>query len=115
MHTADVPPRARHSDPITSHEAGEAIVKHITRIQRNILLWADRVGPGEFIDLELEKNFQDFGATHRTRRSELVELGLLKNTGTKKMLHGHDRRFIVWAITRRGSRAANDIRNQHGR
>lgn len=106
MGYSESPPRARRSDPITSHEAGEAIERHMTRIQRNVLFWADRMGPAGFIDPELENNFQDFGSTHRTRRRELVDQGFIRDSGQTRLLPNHERRFIVWMITRRGSRAA---------
>lgn len=91
---------ARRTDPDTSHDAA-AMVRVVK--QRSYVLAAART-LGSFDDLLLQKTvramypdqkFSDSGV--RTRRSELVRLGLMRDTGRRVVLPSH-RRAIVWEI-----------------
>lgn len=92
--------RARRSDPETSHEA--AVSVQVVR-QRSYVLAAARVLQ-EFDDNALQvrvremypdQKFSDSGV--RTRRSELVNLGFIEDSGTRITLPTH-RRAIVWRM-----------------
>lgn len=92
--------RARRSDPETSHEAAASV--RVLR-QRSYVLAAARV-LGDFTDFILQvrvremypdQRFSDSGV--RTRRSELVTLGLIEDSGSRTVLPTH-RRAIVWRV-----------------
>jgi len=48
---------------------------------------------------------KDHGSTYRTRRRELVDKGLIGDSGRKVRIAGEARHRIVWVITPRGIRA----------
>ncbi len=93
---------ARRSDPITSHEAAEAATKEITRKQRQVLAYAYRRGSEGFTDLDLEKNFEDYSSTYRSRRSELTDLAMIRDSGSKMKPRARGRSYIIWRITPKG-------------
>lgn len=95
---------ARRDDPITSHRAADAVTIDLARLQRRVLDWAKKQGNG-FHDVELENAFMDHGSTFRTRRRELVDKGLIRDSGRKVRIPGEARQRIVWIITPRGRRA----------
>jgi len=93
---------ARSTDPITSHEAGESITyKTATEIQKNILvLFMKHKTLDDKTLLKYYRGAFDSevaDSSVRTRRHELVEAGLIKDSGLKiKQRNG--RRAILWAI-----------------
>ena len=94
--------RSRWSDPDTSHGAAEQVADKMT--ERRTIVLAHFVKHGSMTDLELQQLCADHGSTYRTRRSELVEMGFVADTGRRKPQHGSNR--IVWVITEQGLRAA---------
>ena len=58
-------------------------------------------------DFDLEVICDNHGSTYRTRRSELVELGYVADSGQRRMQEGSNR--IVWVITELGQRDGNDF------
>lgn len=88
-----VQPRARRTDPQTSHDAADK-VKHITRVQTVILLilWAK----GPMTDPQIAEHYHEQVASGsapnhsesglRTRRKELVDSGYIVATGEKRRL-----------------------------
>ena len=92
---------ARRSDPDTSHEAAEAVTPTLRKLQAEVLAFAAMCGPGGFTDPELAEHFDCQVSTYRTRRSELVAMGLLMDSGHRR-LNGGSRKFAVWRITERG-------------
>lgn len=95
----------RRYDPVTSHEAEASIADRITLIQQDVLAYARSVH--EFIDLDLAAHFTGtYGpSTVRTRRIELVRLGLIRQAdwlpGVPKYrtMPPSNRRHIVWQAT----------------
>lgn len=85
---------ARRSDPSTSHEAAEKIVPKLGDLQRRVLAELRAAGAVGLCDLELETRCGSHGSTFRTRRSELVDLGLVRDSGRKIVLNGRNR--VVW-------------------
>lgn len=95
---------ARHSDPITSHLAADSVTG-IRASQRMILGALERHGPGT--DEDIYRWLKDEGHSislsgARTRRSELVRLGLVEDSGEKQMLSTR-RLSIVWRRKHGGS------------
>lgn len=93
---------ARSTDPITSHEAAESITyETATRIQQNILdLFARYKTLDDKTLLTYYRRFYGWASAEssvRTRRHELVEAGLIKNSGLK-MKQDNGRRAILWTI-----------------
>lgn len=86
----------RRSDPITSFQAAEVAEKHISRTARNVLAYARTVGERGFTDLEMENFLCDGTSNSRSRRRELVDKGLIVDTGKRLRLHGDTRHRIVW-------------------
>lgn len=87
---------ARKTDPQTSHEAACAIVFKLRPIQEKVLAELKKAGISGLTDFELEKICGSHGSTFRTRRSELVDVGLVVDSGTKRYLEGGNR--IVWIV-----------------
>ncbi len=85
---------ARHSDPDTSHEAA-ASVKHIRRSQEVVLALLKDLGPvtDEELYVFAQDNMTRSGA--RTRRKELVDKRLVKDSGMKRLTIS-GRKSIVW-------------------
>lgn len=99
----------RDDDPVTSHEAVASIADRITQIQLDVLAYARSVP--EFIDLDLAAHFEGtYGpSTVRTRRIELVRLGLIRQARWDMGLPKYRavppsfRRHIVWEATPTGA------------
>lgn len=98
---------ARRSDPVTSHEAAASIPSEKIRLsQEAILTVFRRFGP--MYDEELQERYgraqlqlnlpvqSESGI--RTRRSELVTKGRLRDSGRKVTPPGKSRRTIVWEL-----------------
>lgn len=93
--------RARNTDPDTSHEAAAVVTPTLRKLQVEVLAFAARRGPQGFTDPELAEHFDCEGSTYRTRRSELVTMGLLMDSGQRRQVAAK-RRFAVWRISERG-------------
>lgn len=94
---------ARHSDPDTSHDAARSVSPKVAKVQRQVLAYAASK-PDGFTDRHLQDAFADSTSTYRTRRSELVAKGYIRDSGERSVLHGR-RRFIVWQVTLDGLNA----------
>lgn len=86
----------RNLDPQTSYEAGEKIIPKLRKIQQEVYDYFLAVGPVGATDLDLQTHFNRHGSTYRTRRAELVELGLIIDTGQRREQQGSRRN--VWAV-----------------
>lgn len=97
-------PRARQTDPRTSHEAGDS-VDGLTEKRSDVLCALKRFGP--VTQEELVVAYYENGLLHgwchqsvsglRTRCSELVRMGLVVDTGiTRKTRSG--RNAVVWGV-----------------
>lgn len=97
-------PRARRTDPATSHDAARSIKAAALRAsQEAVLKFLRRHGPAT--DVELVEGYPEWArALHppqspsglRTRRHELVEAGAVVDTGDRAELPS-GRKAIVWA------------------
>jgi hypothetical protein len=88
---------ARHSDPDTSHLAAESLTaERIRQSQAEVLRTLSLYGPMD--DTELVALLRDVQSPSgvRTRRSELVRLGKVIDSGARATLKS-GRRGIVWA------------------
>jgi hypothetical protein len=88
--------RARHTDPWTSHEAA-ASVQNVTDKQVAVLDCFERHGP--MTDEELRGRYHgepQSSSGLRTRRHELVKLGLLHAVGSR--MSATRRTVIVWNV-----------------
>jgi len=99
---------ARRTDPETSHEAA-ASVENLRASQHAVWALLREIGPST--DEELAEavrqspRFLISPSGLRTRRHELVDAGLVHDTGQRKIL-ATGRRAVVWAAT--SSRPASD-------
>lgn len=91
--------RYRHNDPDTSQQAARAAAGMFTAKQMTVLRQF-RDAPNGLTDLELQTIIGDGRSTYRTRRSELVEAGLLQDSGRREKQEGSNR--IVWEVTDAG-------------
>lgn len=95
--TADLftyqPPAQRHSE--TSKAAAEAIKPRVEIYRERILAEIKRSGALGRTDGELQEQLAMNGSTQRPRRIELVDAGLVKDSGrTRKSASG--RACVVW-------------------
>ena len=94
-------PAARRSDPETSHAAARAASTRVTAGRRQVLECFSR--HGQMTDEQLVWNMERMpgGITLksesgiRTRRSELVKLGKIQDSGRRR-LNAKGRRCVVW-------------------
>jgi hypothetical protein len=95
-------PHARTTDPITSHAAANSISNG--QLAATQILVVSCFAGGPLADFELVKMFQElYPATAsesgiRTRRAELVALGVLVDTGFKVKMPLSKRLAIVWGL-----------------
>lgn len=99
--------RSRATDPDTSVEAAESVSPRIRELQQKVLRFAE-INPDGFTDRDLEQHFLNSGSTYRTRRSELTEMGMIRDSGERRTYgaNGTGRRHIIWQITLKGLNAA---------
>jgi len=93
--------RARRTDPETSREAASSFTAdRLTEIQKDVLAFFRSHGPATDEELrEALKAKHPAESTTRKRRTELVQRGLIRDTGTTKF-SGNRRRMIVWEEVR---------------
>jgi hypothetical protein len=101
---ANVVAFARNSDPDTSHQAAESITPRIRQLQVAVLAFASTC-PDGFTDPLMNDHFQTHSSTYRTRRSELVDLGMIEDTGNRLTLGPKGRKHALWRITAKGADA----------
>lgn len=91
-------PAARFTDPQTSHEAA-ASVTNVTQTQQIILMILKKFG--SMSDQKLVRNFGYIAPAIssesgiRSRRAELVKLGLVEDSGDRERLNS-GRNAIIW-------------------
>jgi CRP-like cAMP-binding protein len=88
----------RRGDRSTSAEAAESVADKVTELQQVVLEYARSVGRVGFTDVQLSQSLGCTGSTLRTRRKELVEQGLIIDTGRVTTHGGSNRRHTVWRI-----------------
>lgn len=94
----DDSPRARRTDPLTSHEAAD--LNDTAGSRRAVLLILQAYGR-PLADFEIEKIHDEAGGKYtgqrlRTARAELVERGVVADVG--ESITPHDRRCTTWAL-----------------
>lgn len=92
---------ARITDPETSHAAASSVT-NVRQVQRFILA---ALSGGSMTDEQVARWFDAMDITVsdsglRTRRAELVRMGLVVDTGQRERL-ASGRRGIVWGLVRR--------------
>lgn len=97
-------PRARRTDPATSHAAARSVDReHLTHTQRVITTLLALEGPKT--DEELLLLWNDRIADRisasglRTRRAELVDAGIVRDSGERRQLES-GRMAICWEVAR---------------
>jgi hypothetical protein len=99
---------ARRGDPDTSREAAEEVTPRIRELQAAVLRYAMQCGFRGFTDPAMNDYFDCRSSTYRTRRAELVALGLIEDTGNR-IGEGKGRKHAVWRITTAGYAKAAEI------
>lgn len=96
-------PSTRTNDPITSHEAEESITntREIYKAIIELLTEAPRTDTdlrARYLQVMGERGWGRIGeSTVRARRSELVDLGLVEESGVYQVLES-GRRSIIWQV-----------------
>jgi hypothetical protein len=93
---------ARRGDPDTSHAAAKEVTPHVRGVQKAVLAYAALCGWAGFTDLDLASHFQSQSSSYRSRRAELVDQGLIEDSGERRTVAGGTRRHAVWRITSSG-------------
>lgn len=99
---------ARRGNPDTSREAAEEVTPRIRELQADVLRFAAERGSRGFTDPQMNDHFGVHSSTYRTRRSELVALGYIEDSGIR-VGEGKGRRHAVWRITNDGHSRIADI------
>ena len=81
----------RRTDPNTSKQAAESIYSSLPKIQKEVLLYAIGQDFG-FTDEEMNEHFQTYKSTYRSRRAELVNKGLIVDSGLVR------NKMTVWIL-----------------
>lgn len=87
------PPAQRHSD--TSQEAAEAIKPSAASLRMKVLDFIVARGSDGATDAEIQTALRMEGSTQRPRRVELVDAGLIRDSGCKRTTASL-RRATVW-------------------
>lgn len=99
------PPRTRNTDPETSHQAVASISPlRMTENRKAVLDLFAEAGPmidEEFLDRYDRRDIEPHQSTSglRTRRSELVMMGMLRDSGTRRA-NRNGRECIVWEVAK---------------
>lgn len=80
----------------TSIDAAESIVPSLTDIQNAVLQYANTMPTG-FTDDQMNRHFQSYGSTYRTRRAELTAKNLIADSGKLARLPS-GRNATVWVL-----------------
>jgi hypothetical protein len=86
----------RRDSRATSIEAAESILPSLTDIQNAVLAYAKQKPTG-FTDDEMNRHFQSYGSTYRTRRAELTAKNLIVDSGKLTRLPS-GRNATVWVL-----------------
>jgi hypothetical protein len=86
----------RRDSRATSIEAAESIVPSLTDIQNAVLAYAKQKPTG-FTDDEMNRHFESYGSTYRTRRAELTAKNLIVDSGKLARLPS-GRNATVWIL-----------------
>lgn len=95
----------RVTDPETSRISAALVAPKLKKLQADVLRYAQTRKLG-FTDLDLTDYFNSTASTYRSRRAELVNLGLIESTGKTTVQKG--RPHTVWRCTREGFDAQVD-------
>ena len=98
----DDSPRARRSDPVTSHESAD--LANLSK-PRNWVLDAiarEASADHELVEIALNLGLHFTGSRIRTARAELTRLGLVEESGIYRMTE-NNRRAIVWQLAEESS------------
>jgi hypothetical protein len=82
----------------TSIDAAESIVPSLTDIQNAVLQYANTMPTG-FTDDQMNRHFQSYGSTYRTRRAELTAKNLIADSGKLARLPS-GRNATVWVLAK---------------
>jgi hypothetical protein len=88
----------RRTDPDTSVSAAKRIKPALAELQQQVLAWLGEQPEGA-TDEELSEAFQCKRSTYRTRRSELVDMGKVRDSTRRKPLSS-GRMAIVWEVVK---------------
>ncbi|UFW91008.1 hypothetical protein BjapCC829_21700 [Bradyrhizobium barranii] len=84
----------RGTDPQSSRDAARMIVPRLNAIQSQVMAAVRDAGNVGLTDWELDQKFSCKRSTYRSRRAELVEMGLIKASGSRRENEGTKR--AVW-------------------
>jgi hypothetical protein len=84
----------RGSDPTPSRDAARMIVPALNQIQAQVLSAMRDAGSHGLTDFELDATFNCKKSTFRSRRAELVEKGMIRDSGQRRENDGTKR--TVW-------------------
>jgi hypothetical protein len=85
---------ARARDLETSKAAAAAILPKIGKIQREVLAYAEQRAQFGFTDVAMNQHFNATSSTYRTRRRELCDLSMIRNSGRTQLING--KQHTVW-------------------
>src|SRR4249920_842717 len=85
---------ARRTDPHTSHEAAASVLPKLSELRRTVYELLLQAGPYGLTDYAIEEHLHNHGSTYRTRRAELVAMGLVEDAGITRVINGRARK--VW-------------------
>lgn len=102
METPTLIPRARRTDPATSHAAARSVdpasLPHVKRVILSLLALEGGKTDEELAYLWHERIADPIsGSGLRTRRAELVDAGLVRDSGTRRAI-ASGRSAIVWEV-----------------
>ena len=80
----------------TSIDAAEIITPHLTDIQNAVISYATLMTTG-FTDDQMNRHFQHYGSTYRTRRAELTAKNIIVDSGKVSRLPS-GRNATVWVL-----------------
>lgn len=92
-----VPPKLPHNGTLTSKIAAQSMRSSAGAQQQRVLECLQQAGDAGLTDEELQAALDLSGNSERPRRRKLVELGLVKDSGTMRKT-GSNHAAVVWCV-----------------
>lgn len=93
-----VPPKMPHNGTPTSKIAAQSMRSSAGAQQQRVLDCLQQAGDAGLTDEELQAALDLSGNSERPRRRKLVELGLVKDSGTMRLTHSKSS-AVVWIVS----------------
>lgn len=97
----DTPGLVSHNHPDTSYKAAELVMPSTGTLRRQVYDFIKQAGARGATDIEIQVALRMDGNTERPRRVELVNGGLVRDSGHRREIKG--RQHVIWEVSGAGA------------